>query len=502
MPSVRSAFAALATAAFVAALATVAAFDAQRVTPIERPANALANPKRIVRGTVLRPDGTPAAGVEVKIAEVRAAFEGEKARMESETTRADGTFQRVVEDDRPRLVEAAAPAGLLAPGAVVATPGGPPVFLRLQAEVAIEVRVLDAIGKPVAKAKIKVTRSIPLRLASTTAGNVSADTDADGRARLSGIAPYVAHRLEIEPPNGRDDLWPMADLTWVPKSGEVRMEPKLMLRGRVIDAEGDPVPALDVRRDLDRPRVVDRDFEDALAAQTTTDAAGWFQFDDLHEGYVKIRLRSAPFRTPSRPADAASPVFTLRAGTLDAVLLFARPKGIRFVIEGWKANEKGTARLVPVDTPEGVISDEMQSEVVPPDGTVTFAFPRGDTVYTFWLPPNDDGRFALRPGVRAADSPIYVPLVRGRRLRGSVKRTIEVGDAIVVARMVEHPEIFLFERVSDRQEFDFAGLPEGQWLVTLRVGDSAETLVAKPGEVIQFTGEPSKEAPPPVPSMR
>jgi hypothetical protein len=201
-------------------------------------------PERTVAGRVVGPGGEGVEGATIEVVTVpRGAFsEGMSQDLVGTTSAARGAFRVVgLGDDRVRLT-ASADGSVGAP--VEADAGATDVTLRLSPEAPAAIRVVDPDGRPVAEAGVMATPARGVG-ADASAVFVRALTDADGRARLRGLAAGQRYRLVVSVPGARPKLFSFEDADWAPADAEIRLAHAYAIEGVVRDASGKAVEAYD-----------------------------------------------------------------------------------------------------------------------------------------------------------------------------------------------------------------------------------------------------------------
>ena len=217
-----------------------AAIDGERDGPSPSPV-----PATHIEGEVLDLSGAPVAGASVAfVARAHPDAAGAASR-----TGADGRFALDVRDDpgpsQPRTLLVRATG--FAP--VFASYFGCGQFVRvlLSRGAFVEGRVVDATGAPVEGASV---RAVPMEAESMDASpaEVVAGTDASGWFRAGPVGASSRPRLDLVA-RGLDG-WPgtLRDVA-PPTGGPVVVElcAKALLRGRVVTADGAPLPGLGMR---------------------------------------------------------------------------------------------------------------------------------------------------------------------------------------------------------------------------------------------------------------
>lgn len=121
--------------------------------------------------------------------------------------------------------------------------------------------------------------------------------DAEGRFTFEDMPDGREIELEISPPAGAEQRVHLAPLAVGEQRGvEVRLERGAVVRGRVVDLAGEPVPEVEVRLEDLRPgdlRLLELD-ELASALHCRTDADGAFEFTELARGPWALSVSAVP----------------------------------------------------------------------------------------------------------------------------------------------------------------------------------------------------------------
>ena len=197
-----------------------------------------------IRGVVSGPDGKPVENALVLAANSYSTTPGpENEPIEDFTsprTAKDGSFR--VGGLPPGWLDVMVSADGLAPKIerVEVKPGAPPVEIKLEAGMAYAGRVLDPDDKPVEGANVSVS-DWRHGGRERSGANRWTKTDADGRFTLSGLPNEGSMRLGY----GKRDRYLSMSTEWSaagPAPEVLRIYPKPVVRGRVVDAEtGEPV---------------------------------------------------------------------------------------------------------------------------------------------------------------------------------------------------------------------------------------------------------------------
>ncbi|MBK7874182.1 MAG: sigma-70 family RNA polymerase sigma factor [Planctomycetes bacterium] len=231
-----------------------------------------------VRGRVVTPDGKPAPGASIVVAfqGVRDAREVLRADEEGRFTLADLDAARAIGARKPGF----APSYLLKFDRLIDPSDTRELELVLRGVGgAVEGRVTDAQGAPVAGARVAIGPQRPYNVEAepgtraTMMCAAAATTGADGRYRIEGIAPgpqqvfvqcarFPCSSTQVD----------------VSANGVATLDLELLrggaLAGRVSLADGSPAPEVDVQIDPGSLH----------GARARTDALGWFRVDELAPG--------------------------------------------------------------------------------------------------------------------------------------------------------------------------------------------------------------------------
>lgn len=214
--------------------------------------------------------------------------------------------------------------GVAAPGHLVRTigkvqrpPGSrEPIVVALLPALALSGRVLDPAGEPIAGAELKVglganvysSWTWPMQNRATWPGPVT--TDAEGRFRISRLAPGIAYRLEVQR-NGfapRQVEVPSLDPATPPAPVEIILDPGIVAFGKVVDELEQPIAGAQIRVST-RPlsTVVDPGHFPFTTVEATTDVDGRFSLRDLSAGLASLFVHAEGFADLTVPGLELSP---------------------------------------------------------------------------------------------------------------------------------------------------------------------------------------------------
>lgn len=239
-----------------------------------------------VEGRVLDEGGAPVAGALVRAALVGAL---EEARQWQTTSDERGDYALEGLPLARLEVVALHPVGASEPGEVDAARGGTHALdLVLPIAGYIRGRVVDGEGEPVPHVRVVAHPELRGRGGSLAAqrirGELSATTDAEGRFALEGLRPggYVLRPL----PAGASEQTSILRAGTRTSTGRDDVEVRLLaggtIRGRLVDARGEPVAGYGLRVDI-------------AAVVPQADAEGRFEVEDVAPGLHTLTLLGEGF---------------------------------------------------------------------------------------------------------------------------------------------------------------------------------------------------------------
>lgn len=386
-------------------------------------------PERELSGLVLDGEGRRVPGAIVGCFPLRddgSAFDGPGHNVYSDDL---GRFQIGGLGDGEYIVRASRRG--LGKTETVARGGAGNLSLVLEQGLAAVILVIDAYGRPVSGAEVRVGHRW-----GTTSGN----TRADGRIAFTGIPLKPPFALTVLPSPRR----PGASIDpWTPRDTTVRLPEALTIAGRVIDAAGKPVPDVYVWF-----RHEGRDWYDSSVEED-----GSFSIGGVPSGEVK--LLALPEDVP--PTDADTRAILVAAGKKDVRLVYRPGAVLRIRFREWPAEEpfEGADLLT--------ASGELVGEgYVDEKGELDFGALDERGVYTLFVPPLDDGRTLYRTGLRPGPDRIALSLEPGGLIRGTLLRPVPVED---IDLWLEGPGIQIEAVLFPDGVFEIAGVPSGTFTV-------------------------------------
>jgi hypothetical protein len=264
-----------------------------------------------VKGRVRKDDGSGLSGVDVVafVAEERPWVAVAHAHS---VTDADGGFELIGLGDQ--IYRLAVESNAWATVPVVATRGGAvDVDVRVLPAVDVLLRVVDEQGTAVTGANVTL-------LQESGVGELFGEavaTGPDGTARLPRLAAGSKHRLQVEPPETREDLIAVDLEAWSTSQATVTLPRGFTASGRVVDADGKPVAGAGV---VVRHEPADGGTRYLYAL---ADERGAFVFRGLpavphHVAAMPKAKDSSIVRTP--PVDGWTPVDPAAPGEIELVL--------------------------------------------------------------------------------------------------------------------------------------------------------------------------------------
>lgn len=317
-----------------------------------------------VEGQVVDPEGRPVSGAEVSVSEagssMRAVLRQHVDPPPPILTGPDGFFR--IEDRRPgeTLNLGAYRAGYAAAGVPgVQVPSDKPVRIVLQPTSAVEGRVVDPDGRPIAGATVFAFASDPMRMGrfrfDGPSGPGPATSDEDGLFRVEGVEPGT---IEVRAAAAGYQAAQIKNLEARPgqdlKGVEVVLSPGAVVEGRVLSPSGRPVAGA---------RVAVAELESRGGqfnpSGAISDGEGRYRMDGIAPGPRAVEAEHPDYRRALRELDVR-----LGENTLDLTLEGGSEVRGRVVDEGGApvANARVSLR-------QGWRSWELPSDTSGPDGS-------------------------------------------------------------------------------------------------------------------------------------
>ena len=406
----------------------------QTVGPIAADAAKVAvklEPERRVEGVVRGPDGRGVRGVRVRALPTgRAkAFEGNDTPHDAALTDAEGRFRlgRLWAGEYRLFVEAAETYAPCEPVTVQA--GASSVEVTLLQGLVAAVPVLDWRGRPLPKAT--VTASIEGRQ------SVHAVSDAAGVARLVGLDRARSYRLEVEVPEGGENLGVVVD-PWKPSEEPVRVRRAAWVAGVLRDGEGRPVGGAQV--------TLVGEGDDTNEAETEAD--GRFRFEPVAPG--DYRLFAATSGTPRR----VTPFVTATAGGRDVTLALEPALDLKVRFDGMPASDGDVWASLLFDG-TGIVAEAVRLE-----GAVAhFQLVHPEGTYAVYLRLDaDPTRIAYRRRIAARAGELVLSFETTRSIRG---RLVAPKGATGFALRATLDGVVGDVQVDADGRFEVRGLPDG-----------------------------------------
>ncbi|MHC4953888.1 MAG: carboxypeptidase regulatory-like domain-containing protein [Planctomycetota bacterium] len=279
-------------------------------------------PAITLRGTVLDPDGQPAAGARVT-GPWKGGLPGGGGGAASDTTNGEGQFELTGYEKGRKIQIRAEHRDFAGAATVTVTVGsGEEPVLELAMPVTLKGIVVDGKGEPVAGVGVRASKphkpGIPSRQDALTGV-----TDKAGRFVIRNLPPgerqvrfdharFLVSRADVSIPGGKDEF----------DMGTTRLDTGIGIAGRVVDKEGAGIAGVMVSLSFQSEKRMRRDpnATERSNASVSTDEQGNFAASGLKEGSYRITAR-----VPGRYT--TSPVAT--TGDTEVQVLAKEPARIR-----------------------------------------------------------------------------------------------------------------------------------------------------------------------------
>ncbi|MCP3136905.1 carboxypeptidase regulatory-like domain-containing protein [Pyxidicoccus xibeiensis] len=258
---------------------------------------------RPLSGRVLS-GGAPVPGVAVRVSPGNAIPDVTSLAVTSD---AQGRFSIVLSSDGPHTLSASQDGRHAVTRATLGAAASPEVVLELGSALRVEGRVSDDARRPVAGARVAVVSSDYASILKTV-------TDAEGRYQVGPVEPgdwsfrvFADRHVDLVSPEERT-------LTHGTGPVDFTLTRASSVSGRVTDAEGQPLKALELT--LVRPGPEDDPGNTERQEETWTDEDGRFVLDADAPGDYRIEVQDGRFLDAELPVRAPSEDvhLTLQAG--------------------------------------------------------------------------------------------------------------------------------------------------------------------------------------------
>jgi protocatechuate 3,4-dioxygenase beta subunit len=435
-------------------------------------------PGAAIEGVVTDVAGNPIAGAEVTPSSNEPVGNGFQESEPPSPYRAgaDGRF-RIADLRRGDHVDLRiqhpgyAPAQVL--GVEVPTPE--PLHVELKVARSLAGRVLGPRGEPVSGALLSRVEEVRIGFSAHGSTFTLSHTGADGTFRATGLAPGTLN-LEISAAGYRTRRTggiPIPEDRDV-EHLEIILEPGVILAGRVLDSQGEPVGDAQIWVHPERPQR-DRLFQ--MPGSTRTDGEGHWQADGLEPGTVRVEASHQRGRATARLMLAPG------ENHLDLTL----PAGVE--VAGRVGDE--------ADAPLPNVSLQLVST----EGKAGF-WAASEADGTFVFPNVAEGSFTLKASLRGYEEATYPAEVRiaGQPVSGLDLHLARAHPATIRGQLLGlGPDDLAGVRISARMERSYLtvsgavepggryhvdGVSAGEWTVEAHAGagaDAAGRVQIEPG---------------------
>lgn len=372
----------------------------------------------------------------------------------SARTEATGAFRIPGLGDGEYVLSVDAPAEFApyeSPGVRGGTKG---VDISLEAGLSAVVTVLDWAGKPVSGARVSLsivtTDATEGRRSRRTTRSADRTTDAQGVARLSGLAKGVTYRMSVS----ATDALQHEEEAWTPADVTIRLERAYTISGVVRDGAGKPVPGANVQCSKDKQ------------AWSGTQAGddGRFSCGGLTAGEYYVKARIGWGSEPADGAAAEKDTQRVPAGAKDVVLTVDAGLELVVKIENWPAD--GPTWHNPQLSVEGTRPRNLgwSNEQIDSEGKVRFRGLRDSETYRLWIPPIAGGLSCVATGLRAGGAEVRVRLTPGKSITGRINAPAGA-SGLNVSASAEGGGYGVSGTIEADGRYRIEGLPEGSYAV-------------------------------------
>jgi hypothetical protein len=400
-------------------------------------------PAVTIAGTVRSDGGDPVAGVRI---EARAPHprgdEYDRGNVHgTATTGTDGAFVIAGLGAGRYELRLRVPPSFVSPDPVEAVGGQAGVAIVLRSGAEATVTLLDWQGLPV-----------PGAIASVGDTAISGRADAEGRARLRGLALDRTYTLSLTGPEGRDDLRPITLQNWPPDDTTVRFERAFTLRGHVVDPSGAPLAGVLVWHRM-------AGGENTGWSGVHTEEDGSFTLGELSEGEVELYAAVEN----DFPGLGDEPETTVVAAGRQDVRLTLDP-GLSIVIRVRGLDDDTWWHHGTLSGPDGRTGfGDQQTNELDEDGRVVFRGLEAGRTYVFWMTGLSGGRYVLARDLRAGGAEVVVEPRVGKSITGRLLLPDGAENANVSGRSAEG--IRVSGTVTEDGRFTIEGLPDGRYVL-------------------------------------
>lgn len=326
------------------------------------------------------------------------------------------------------------------------------IDISLDAGLSAAVTVLDWAGKPVAGARVSLSIvTTEGRRSRRTTRSADRTTDAQGVARLAGLAKGVTYQMSVS----ATDALQHEEEAWTPADVTIRLERAYTISGVVRDGAGKPVSGANVQCSKDK--------QGWSGTQAGDD--GRFSCGGLTAGEYYVKARIGWGSEPADGAAAEKDVQRVQAGAKDVVLTVDAGLELVVKIENWPAD--GPTWHNPQLSVEGTRPRNLgwSDARIDSEGKVRFRGLRDSETYRLWIPPIEGGLSCVATGLRAGGVEVRVRLTPGKSITGRINAPAGA-TGINVSASAEGGGYGVGGTVEADGRYRIEGLPEGAYSVS------------------------------------